>query len=63
MLTTAELIAARDKLRTALALIGDVKTTFLSAQRIADERTLNELWLVLGDEVEALDREIGSAKQ
>jgi hypothetical protein len=61
MLTPAELAEVREKLRTALTLIDDVKRLFLGdRKRFASARLLNEVAHVVDDEIAALDKEIGA---
>jgi hypothetical protein len=61
MLTIPELTDAREKLRTALTLIDDVKRLFLGdRKRFASARLLNDVAHLLNDEVAALDKEIGA---
>jgi hypothetical protein len=62
MLSQAEMIDGRDKLRTAANLIEGVKATFFAAGDISGARLLNEVVHALEDEIAALDKAIGAAK-
>jgi hypothetical protein len=60
MLTVPELTDAREKLRTALTLIDDVKSLFLGGAYIEGARMMNEITHLLADEIAALDKQIGA---
>jgi hypothetical protein len=60
MLTVPELTDAREKLRTALTLIDDVKGLFLGGAYIEGARMMNEITHLLADEISAIDKQIAA---
>lgn len=62
MLSTEEMIAAKEKLNVARALIEGVRSVFLCAANIDGARMLNEVTNLLADEIAALDKSIREGK-
>ena len=62
MLTVQEMTDARDKLRTAGALIEAVRIVFLSGGYVPGARVLKDVAELIADEGAALDKLIGVAK-
>ena len=55
MLTLVEVIACRDKLRDANALVSQVRVAFLVAQYALGARTANDILVLIADLIRSLD--------
>jgi hypothetical protein len=62
MLTTKEMLDAKDKLRAALNLIEAVRVVYLSGGYVLGARLLNDVSGLVGDEIAALDKAIGAGQ-
>jgi hypothetical protein len=62
MLTTKEMLDAKDKLRAALNLIEAVRVVYLSGGYVLGARLLNDVAGLVGDEIAALDKAIGAGQ-